>query len=147
MAKSRPPYPPAFRRQMVELVRTGRTAEELAREFEPTAQAIRNWVAQAERDEGRRADGLSSAEREETGKGSGACSRRVAGGAVAPAAGGAACGGCLRGLWGALRGRLPVPVVHGGARTGERTGSVQAPARARSRKPGTDGGGARVGAG
>ena len=35
------------------------------RQFEPTAQAIRNWVAQAERDEGRRADGLSSAEREE----------------------------------------------------------------------------------
>ena len=33
MAKSRPPYPPAFRRQMVELVRTGRTAEELAREW------------------------------------------------------------------------------------------------------------------
>ena len=65
MPKSRPPYPPAFRRQRVELVRTGRTAEELAREFEPTAQAIRNWVAQAERDEGRRADGLSSAEREE----------------------------------------------------------------------------------
>ena len=63
MPKSRPLYPPAFRRQMVELVRTGRTPEELAREFEPTAQAIRNWVAQAERDEGRRADGLSSAER------------------------------------------------------------------------------------
>ena len=56
MAKSRPPYPPAFRHQMVELVRTGRTAEELAREFEPTAQAIRNWVAQAERDEGRRGE-------------------------------------------------------------------------------------------
>ena len=35
------------------------------RQFEPTTQAIRNWVAQAERDEGRRADGLSSAEREE----------------------------------------------------------------------------------
>ena len=33
MPKSRPPYPPAFRRQMVELVRTGRTPEELAREW------------------------------------------------------------------------------------------------------------------
>ena len=33
MAKSRPPYPPAFRRQRVELARTGRTAEELAREW------------------------------------------------------------------------------------------------------------------
>ena len=44
MPKSRPPYPPTFRRQMVELVRTGRTPEELAREFEPTAQAIRHWA-------------------------------------------------------------------------------------------------------
>jgi transposase len=50
---------------MVELVRAGRTAEELSREFEPSAQAIRNWVGQADRDEGRRADGLTSAEREE----------------------------------------------------------------------------------
>ncbi len=50
---------------MVELVRAGRSPEELAREFEPSAQAIRNWVAQADRDEGRRGDGLTSAEREE----------------------------------------------------------------------------------
>ena len=33
MMKSRPPYPPAFRRQIAELVRTGRTPEELAREW------------------------------------------------------------------------------------------------------------------
>ena len=58
-------YPPAFRRQLVELVRSGRTPEELSREFEPSAQAIRNWVAQADRDEGRRSDGLSTDEREE----------------------------------------------------------------------------------
>jgi len=32
---------------MIELVRAGRTPEELAKEFEPSAQAIRNWVAQA----------------------------------------------------------------------------------------------------
>ena len=63
--KSRPPYPEEFRRQMVELVRAGRTAEELSREFEPTAQSIRNWVAQADRDEGRRSDGMTSAERTE----------------------------------------------------------------------------------
>ena len=50
---------------MVELVRIGRTPEELAREFEPSAQAIRNWVAQADRDEGRRGDGLTTPEREE----------------------------------------------------------------------------------
>ena len=65
MPKTRPPYPAEFRRQMVELVRAGRSIEELAREFEPSAQAIRNWVAQADRDEGRRSDGLTSAEREE----------------------------------------------------------------------------------
>jgi transposase len=64
MPKSRPPYPAEFRRQMVELVRAGRTPEELSREFEPSAQAIWNWVRQAERDEGRR-DGLTSAERDE----------------------------------------------------------------------------------
>src|SRR5690606_21945606 len=58
-------YPPEFRRQMVELVRAGRTAEELSREFEPSAQAIRNWVKQAELDEGKRADGLTSREKEE----------------------------------------------------------------------------------
>jgi transposase-like protein len=35
MPKFRVPYPPEFRRQMVELVRSGRTPEELARKFEP----------------------------------------------------------------------------------------------------------------
>jgi transposase len=50
---------------MVELVRAGRTPEELSREFEPSAQSIRYWVAQAERDEGSRTDGLTSAEQEE----------------------------------------------------------------------------------
>ncbi len=42
---------------MVELVRTGRTPEELSREFELSEQAIRNWVARADRDQGRRGDG------------------------------------------------------------------------------------------
>ncbi len=65
MAKRSRMYPPEFRRQMVELVRAGRNPEALAREFEPSAQAIRNWVAQLDRDEGRRADGLRTAEREE----------------------------------------------------------------------------------
>src|SRR3954453_6056232 len=62
---------PEFRRQMVELVRAGRDPADLAREYEPSSQAIRNWVAQADRQDGRReakpaADaGLSTAEREE----------------------------------------------------------------------------------
>ena len=65
MPRSRKPYPPGFRQQMVELVRAGRTPEELSREFEPTAQSIHNWVAQAGRDGGKRKDGLTTAEREE----------------------------------------------------------------------------------
>ena len=39
---------------MVDLVRAGRDAQDLAREFEPSAQAIRNWVAEADRRDGRR---------------------------------------------------------------------------------------------
>ena len=54
MPKTRLPYAPEFRRQMIELVRAGRDPEDLAREFEPTSQSIRNWVAQADRSEGRR---------------------------------------------------------------------------------------------
>jgi len=50
---------------MVEMVRAGSNPDKLAREFEPTAQTIRNWVAQADRDEGRRQDGLTSSERAE----------------------------------------------------------------------------------
>ena len=65
MPRTRGPYPPEFRRQMVELVRAGRTPEELAREFEPSAQTIRNWVSQADVDEGRRSDGVTSSERDE----------------------------------------------------------------------------------
>ena len=40
MPKSHAAYAPEFRRQMVELVRSGRTPEELSHEFEPTAQSI-----------------------------------------------------------------------------------------------------------
>ncbi len=65
MPRTRRPYPPEFRRRMVELVRTGRDPESLARDFEPSAQSIRNWLAQADRDEGRREDGLTTDERQE----------------------------------------------------------------------------------
>ena len=65
MARKNPPYTPEFRRQMIELVRSGRSPESLAKEFEPTAQTIRNWVAQAARDEGCRDDGPATAERDE----------------------------------------------------------------------------------
>ncbi len=65
MPKYRKPYPKEFKEKLVALVRQGRTPQELSREFEPTGQAIRNWVAQSDRDEGRREDGLTTSEREE----------------------------------------------------------------------------------
>lgn len=65
MPRHRKPYPEELKKKLVALVRQGRTPEELSRQFEPTAQAIRNWIAQAERDEGRRQDGLTTTERDE----------------------------------------------------------------------------------
>lgn len=65
MPKSRPPYPEEFRQQILELVRAGRSPEELAQEFEPTAQTIRNWIKQAELDKGQRQDGLTRDEKAE----------------------------------------------------------------------------------
>ena len=65
MPRTHPSYPPEFRRRMVELVRAGRIPEELSREFEPSAQTIRNWVQQSDLDEGRRSDGLTTDEQKE----------------------------------------------------------------------------------
>ena len=64
MPKTRAPYPVEFREEMVRLVRAGRTPGELSREFEPSDQTNRNWVNQADVDEGRR-EGLTTAERDE----------------------------------------------------------------------------------
>lgn len=65
MPRTRPPYPEEFREQMLALVRTGRTPTELAKEFEPSAQTIRNWMKQADLDEGNRSDGLTTEEKAE----------------------------------------------------------------------------------
>ena len=59
------PYPPEFRRRLVDLVRAGRGAESLAREFKVTAVTVRKWVEQADLDQGRRSDGLTTDERKE----------------------------------------------------------------------------------
>ena len=63
MNKSGRRYPADYRERLVELVWGGRTPEELSREFEPSAQSIRNWVAQADVEEGRGADGWTRRER------------------------------------------------------------------------------------
>jgi len=63
MPRTRPPYPDEYRRKIIELVRSGRSPYELAKESEPTAVTISSWVKQADLDEGRRSDGLTTDER------------------------------------------------------------------------------------
>ena len=48
MPRTHLPYPPEFRHQMVELVRSGRAIREFAREVECSDQTIRIWVRQAD---------------------------------------------------------------------------------------------------
>ena len=59
---SKPVYLPEYRERLVELVRAGRSPEKLAEEFEPCSATIRAWVKQADLDQGRRNDGLTSEE-------------------------------------------------------------------------------------
>jgi transposase len=68
MGKTKPPYPAAFKQQIVELAMAGRAPAELSREFGVAAQSITAWVARAAADAGKRVRGkdvLSTAEREE----------------------------------------------------------------------------------
>ncbi len=65
MPRTHPPYAAEYRRCITELARAGRSIDARAREFEPSANAIRQWVKQASRDEGLRSDGLTTTEREE----------------------------------------------------------------------------------
>ncbi len=65
MPRTHPRYPDGFRQQILELARAGRSPDELAKEFEPTAQTIRNWIKQSELDHGQRQDGLTRDEKAE----------------------------------------------------------------------------------
>ena len=65
MPRTRTPYPAEFREQMVALVRTGRSVESLAREYEPCAATIHEWVRQAAADDGDAPSSLTSQERDE----------------------------------------------------------------------------------
>ncbi len=65
MSRTRPPYPPEFRREAVRLLRSGeRTVPELARELGCSPQSLRNWSRQDEADRGERPELLSSDERQ-----------------------------------------------------------------------------------
>ena len=64
MPKTRPPYPPEFRRQALELLRAGTPLKEVAADFGVSEQTLRNWRRQGDIDAGR-VEGLTTDEREE----------------------------------------------------------------------------------
>jgi transposase len=64
--RTRPPYSEEFKREAIELVRlTGKSSAQIAKDLGISDVSLRNWMKLAERDEGKRQDGLSSDEREE----------------------------------------------------------------------------------
>lgn len=66
MPRTRPPYPVEFRREAIELARmSSKSQRQIAGDLGISDVTLRNWIKQAERDEGRRPDGLSTDEREE----------------------------------------------------------------------------------
>jgi transposase len=66
MPRTRPPYPPEFRAEAIELVRSAqKSVVEVARDLEVSEQTLHNWLHQADLDAGRRQDGLTTAERDE----------------------------------------------------------------------------------
>jgi transposase len=55
-----------FKAEIVELCQRGdRSIGQVARDFDLTETAVRQWIRQAERDGGMRSDGLTSSERDE----------------------------------------------------------------------------------
>jgi transposase len=59
-------FTPEFKAEIVELCQRGdRSVGQIARDFDLTETAVRDWVKQAERDAGTRTDGLDSDERAE----------------------------------------------------------------------------------
>jgi len=65
MPRTRPPYPPEFRREAVQLVRAGRSVKDVADSLGCSDQSLHNWVKQDQLDRHERDDGLTSAERDE----------------------------------------------------------------------------------
>jgi len=66
MGKQGKSFPPEFKQRMIALVRSGRSPESLSVSFDVSATAIRNWVAKADGDKQRVANGgLTNDERAE----------------------------------------------------------------------------------
>ena len=66
MPKSHAPYPPEFRREAVRLLRTsGKSMAQIGRELEVTTETLRQWLKQADIDDGLCHDGLTTEETEE----------------------------------------------------------------------------------
>jgi transposase len=63
--KTRPAYPPEFRREAVQMLRAGRTPRELAQSLGVSEQTLRNWRRQDQADRHERTDVPTSAEVEE----------------------------------------------------------------------------------
>ena len=63
-ARPRRSFSKAFKAEVAELVRSGRSVPDVCRDLDLTETAVRAWVRQAEIDDGQR-DGLTTAEREE----------------------------------------------------------------------------------
>lgn len=65
MPRTRPAYPPEFRREALELLRAGRTPRELSESLGVSEQTLRNWRRQDQIDRRERDDGLTTDERSE----------------------------------------------------------------------------------
>jgi transposase len=64
--RTRRSFTPEFKAEIVELCRRGdRSLGQVARDFDLSETAVREWVKQADLDAGSRTDGLTSAERAE----------------------------------------------------------------------------------
>jgi transposase len=60
------PHPVEFRQRAVELARTGdRPVAQLAKELQISESCLRNWMVQADADDGGRQDRLTTAEKKE----------------------------------------------------------------------------------
>ena len=65
MPRSKPPYPPEFRREALELLRvSGKPVSQIAKDLDVSEQTLYVWRRQADVNAGRR-EGLATEEREE----------------------------------------------------------------------------------